>query len=62
MELLISDGELRRQFREDPDAAIRRSGLTLDDEDREMLQQTETGGSGEQLRQRISKGGGNWGG
>ena len=62
MEMLISDGEMRRQFREDPEAAIRQSGLTLDESDRDILRQTDLGGSGEQLRQRISKGGGLWSG
>ena len=62
MELLLSDGELRREFEEDPDAAIARSGLALDDDDRDLLTQVDVSGTGEQLRERISKGGGNWGG
>ena len=62
MELLLSDGELRRQFEDDPDAAIASSGLTLDEDDRELLAQIDASGTGEQLRERISKGGGNWSG
>ena len=62
MELLMSDGALRRQFETDPDAAIARSGVTLDQDDRDLLAQTDATWSGEHLRERISKGGGNWGG
>jgi hypothetical protein len=42
-------------MRRDPEGAAERSGLQLDDEDREALRSIDWSGTDEQLNERVSK-------
>lgn len=53
---LLSDPELRELFKRDPEAAAERAGVTLDDDDRQALQQLGVGDmDDEELVARISR-------
>jgi hypothetical protein len=53
---LLSDPELRELFKRDPEAAAQRAGVTLDDDDRQALQQLGVGDmDDEELVARISR-------
>ena len=52
----MSDAEFREQMKQDPEGAAERSGLQLDDEDKQALRSIDWSGSDEVLSERISKG------
>lgn len=51
----ISDEQFREEMRQDPEGAAERSGLPLDEEDRQALRSIDWSGSDEELRDRVSK-------
>ena len=51
----MNDAEFREQMRQDPEGAAERSGLQLDDEDKQALRSVDWSGSDEELNQRVSK-------
>ena len=52
----MNDPEIREQMRQDPEGTAERSGLQLDEEDRQALSNTDWSLSDEELTQRVSKG------
>jgi len=56
----MNDAEFREQMRQDPEGAAERSGLPLDDEDRQALRSVDWSGSDEELKERVSKGYAAW--
>jgi hypothetical protein len=52
----MNDADFRGQMRQDPEGAAERSGLQLDDEDKQALRSIDWSGSDEVLSERISKG------
>ena len=52
----ISDMQFREQMKQDPEGAAERTGLQLDDEDRQALRSIDWSGSDEELKERVSKG------
>ena len=52
----INDATFREEMRRDPERAAERSGLPLDEEDRQALRSMDWSGSDEQLKERVSKG------
>ena len=55
----MNDPDFREQMRQDPEGAAKRTGLELDEEDRQALQSIEWNQPDEELKERISKGS-NW--
>ena len=51
----INDADFREEMRRDPEGAAERSGLALDDEDRQALKSIDWSGSNEELKERVSK-------
>ena len=51
----VSDAEFRQQMKQDPEGAAERSGLPLDDEDKQALRSMDWSGSDEELKERVSK-------
>ena len=51
----MNDPEFRERMRRDPEGTAERSGLELDDEDRQALRSVDWGGSDERLKERVSK-------
>ena len=51
----MNDMQFREEMRQDPEGAAERSGLPLDDEDRQALKSVDWSGSDEELNQRVSK-------
>ena len=51
----MNDTQFREEMRQDPEGAAERSGLPLDDEDRQALRSMDWSGTDEQLNQRVSK-------
>ena len=51
----MNDTQFREEMRQDPEGAAERSGLPLDDEDRQALKSVDWSGSDEALNQRASK-------
>ncbi len=51
----MNDAEFREQMRQDPEGAAERSGLQLDEEDKQTLKSVDWSGSDEQLNERVSK-------
>jgi hypothetical protein len=51
----INDASFREELRQDPEGAAERSGLPLDDEDRQALRSIDWSGSDEQLKERVNK-------
>ena len=52
----MNDADFREEMRQDPEGAAERSGYQLDEEDRQALKSVDWSGSGEELRERVSKG------
>ncbi len=55
MERYTSDPGFKQQLKQDPEEALRRAGIQLDAEDRQMFQQLDWSLPDEQLQQRVSK-------
>jgi len=51
----VNDANFRDQMRQDPEGAAERSGLPLDEEDKQALKSIDWGGSDEELHERVSK-------
>ena len=51
----MNDTQFREEMRQDPEGAAERSGLPLDEEDRQALRSMDWSGSDEALNQRVSK-------
>jgi hypothetical protein len=51
----MNDTQFREEMRQDPEGAAERSGLPLDEEDRQALRSMDWSGSDEELNQRVSK-------
>ena len=52
----MNDADFREEMRRDPEGAAERSGLALDEEDRQALRSIDWSGSEEELKERVSKG------
>jgi hypothetical protein len=55
LDMLLSNTQLRDEFREDPDAVAQRAGVVLDEDTREALLSVDWSASNEELRERLSK-------
>ena len=51
----MNDAEFREQMRQDPEGTAERSGLQLDEEDKQALRSIDWSGSDEELNERVSK-------
>ena len=51
----MNDTDFREQMKQDPEGAAERSGLQLDEEDRQALKSVDWSGSDEALNDRVSK-------
>jgi len=51
----MNDADFREEMRQDPEGAAERSGLELDNEDRQSLKSMDWNQSDEQLKERVSK-------
>jgi hypothetical protein len=51
----MNDANFRDEMRQDPEGAAQRSGIPLDDEDKQALKSIDWSGSDEQLKERVSK-------
>ena len=51
----VNDANFRDEMRQDPEGAAERSGLPLDEEDKQALKSIDWGGSDEELKERVSK-------
>jgi hypothetical protein len=51
----INDADFREQMKRDPAGAAARSGLPLDEEDKQALRSIDWSGSDEELKERVSK-------
>jgi hypothetical protein len=51
----MNDTDFREQMKQDPEGAAERSGLQLDEEDRQALKSVDWSGSDEELNERVSK-------
>ena len=51
----MNDAQFREQMRQDPEGTAERSGLQLDDEDKQALRSIDWSGSDEELKERVSK-------
>jgi len=51
----MNDVNFRDEMRQDPEGAADRSGLPLDDEDKQALRSMDWSGSDEELSERVSK-------
>ena len=56
----MNDASFREVMKQDPEGAAERSGLPLDEEDRQALTSIDWSGSDEELRERVSKAIRNW--
>ena len=56
----MNDADFREEMKQDPEGAAERSGLQLDEEDRQALRSMDWSSSNEELKERISKAR-NWG-
>ncbi len=56
----MNDASFREEMKQDPEGAAERSGLPLDEEDRQALRSMDWSGSDEELRERVSKAIRNW--
>lgn len=54
-ERFMNDADFREEMRQDPVGAAERSGLQLDEEDRQALRSTDWSVSDEELQARVSK-------
>jgi hypothetical protein len=51
----MNDTDFREQMKQDPEGAAERSGLPLDEEDKQALKSVDWSGSDDQLQERVSK-------
>ena len=51
----MNDTQFREEMRQDPEGAAERSGLPLDEEDRQALRSMDWSGTDEALNDRVSK-------
>ena len=51
----MNDAQFREQMKRDPERAAERSGLPLDEEDKQALRSIDWSGSDEELKERLSK-------
>ena len=51
----MNDAQFREQMKRDPEGAAERSGLPLDEEDKQALRSIDWSGSDEELKERVSK-------
>jgi hypothetical protein len=51
----MNDAGFREEMKQDPEGAAERSGLLLDDEDKQALRSIDWSGSDEELKERVSK-------
>ncbi len=51
----MNDAGFREEMRRDPEGAAERSGLQLDEEDKQALRSIDWSGSDEELKERVSK-------
>ena len=51
----MNDASFREEMKQDPEGAAERSGLPLDEEDKQALKGIDWGGSDEELKERVSK-------
>jgi hypothetical protein len=51
----MNDPDFREQMRQDPEGAAKRTGLELDEEDRQALRSVDWSLPDEQLNERVSK-------
>ena len=51
----MNDAQFREEMKQDPESAAERSGLPLDEEDKQALRSIDWSGSNEQLGERVSK-------
>jgi len=51
----MNDADFREQMQQDPQGAAERSGLPLDEEDKQALKSVDWSGSDEALNDRVSK-------
>ena len=51
----MNDASFREEMKQDPEGAAERSGLQLDEEDRQALRSIDWSGSDEELNERVSK-------
>ena len=51
----LNDPNFRDEMRKDPEGAAERSGLPLDEEDKQVLKTVDWGGLDEELKERVSK-------
>ena len=51
----MNNASFREEMKQDPEGAAERSGLPLDEEDKQALKSVDWSGSDEQLRERVSK-------
>jgi hypothetical protein len=51
----MNDANFRDEMRQDPEGVAQRSGLPLDDEDKQALRSMDWSGSDEELYERASK-------
>ncbi len=58
----VSDEKFRAEIRADPEAAIRNAGFELDDEERALLKSIDFSQADEQLSERMSASGVDYGG
>jgi hypothetical protein len=54
-ERFMNDADFREEMRQDPEGTAQRSGLQLDEEDRQALKSIDWSGSNEELKERVSK-------
>ncbi len=54
-ERFMNDADFREEMRQDPEGAAERSGLQLDEEDKQALKSVDWGASDEELKERVSK-------
>ena len=59
-EKFMNDADFREQMRQDPEGAAERSGLPLDEEDKQALKSMDWSASDEELKERVSKGYARW--
>jgi len=52
----VNDAGFREEMKQDPEGAAERSGLRLDEEDKQALKSFDWSGSDQELKERVSKG------
>ena len=54
-DMFVNEPNFREQMKQDPEGAAERSGLPLDEEDKQALKSIDWSGSDEELKERVSK-------